>query len=206
VATVDELEQAAAALAAGRLVVYPTETLYALGADATSEAALSRLLDLKGRDAIKGMSVLVSDVTGVERWLAASLPPSARALAERFWPGALTIVVPATERVPRTLVGASGGIGFRCSPAPDANALLARFGRPITATSANPSSRAPAATIADARDYFGDRVAAYIDDGARVGSIASTVVEFFQGSAYLRRAGVIPVAALQEVTEIEREG
>lgn len=204
-ATADELERAAAALAAGRLVVYPTETLYGLGADASCEAALSRLLDCKGRDALKGVSVLVADAAGAERWLAAALPAPARALTERFWPGAITIVVPATDCVPAALVGASGGVGLRCSSDPDANALLERFGRPITATSANPSGRPPSTTVAEARDYFGDGVAVYVDGGERTASSASTVVEFSQGSAYLRRAGVISLTALRAVTEIKRE-
>jgi tRNA A37 threonylcarbamoyladenosine synthetase subunit TsaC/SUA5/YrdC len=94
-------------------------------------------------------------------------------------------------------------MGLRCSTDPIARALLARHGAPLTSTSANTSGRAPAATVAQARAYFGERVDAYVDGGERRDARVSTVVEFFQGRAYVRRTGAIPSSALRAVTDVE---
>ena len=123
----------------------------------------------------------------------------AEALAAAFWPGPLTIVARARGGVPRRLLGASSGIGLRCSSDPWASALLAAFARPITATSANPSGAAPAGDVAGARQYFADRVAYYLDGGSRSAQTPSSVVEFFRGAAYLRRSGSIGREALAAV-------
>lgn len=189
---------AADAIRAGGLVVYPTETIYALGADAGNAEAVQRLLAAKGRDDGRGMSVLVADLEQARVLLATDpvdTDPGTEAveLARRWWPGPLTLVLPAAAGLPRGLVGETGGVGLRCSSDPVAAALLKAAGVALTATSANPSSLEPARSVQTAREYFGDSVACYVDDGPRLAESASTVVEFLDGRAYLRRSGSVDV-------------
>jgi L-threonylcarbamoyladenylate synthase len=192
-----DTSSAVRALRAGGLVVYPTETVYGLGVDASSSSALGRLVELKGRDAAKGISVLVVDLETAAGLLRnRTVPDDALALAEACWPGPLTIVLPAAESLPRALVGPSGGIGLRCSADPVAAKLLREFAGPITSTSANPSGLPPATGVDAARAYFGERVACYVDAGPRRATAASTVVEFFERRVILRRVGGVPVQKL----------
>jgi L-threonylcarbamoyladenylate synthase len=202
IAADSHLRDAVAALTAGRLVVYPTETVYGLGADAMSPTGLAALLDLKGRSGKKGLSVLVADLDSAGPLLAAEPPAEALALARALWPGPLTLVLPAACSLPAQLVGANGGVGLRCSPDPLAAALVRDFGRPITATSANPSGWPAATDVEAARAYFGDRVACYLDGGPRRASTASTVVEFLKGRAILRRAGAVEARRLASIVPL----
>jgi L-threonylcarbamoyladenylate synthase len=150
-----DVEAAARRVAEGGLVAFPTETVWGLGADATRPEAVAALRAWKGRDGDKPISVLVEgraalDALGVE---ATAL---ARALAEAFWPGPLTLVVPAAHaRLAPGVVGADGTVGLRCSPDPTAAALaraLARAGAgPLTATSLNRGGEAPARSLDEAR-------------------------------------------------------
>jgi L-threonylcarbamoyladenylate synthase len=201
-ADAQQVSDAVAALRAERLVVYPTETVYGLGADAMSRRGLEALLALKGRRAGKGLSVLVTDLDCARPLLAADPPAGARELARVLWPGPLTLVLPAATSLPAALVGPTGGVGLRCSPDPLASALARSFGRPITATSANPSDRPPATDVEAARTYFGARVACYLDGGPRVGGTVSTVVEFLEGRAILRRAGAVEARQLASIVPL----
>jgi L-threonylcarbamoyladenylate synthase len=199
------IEEAVAALAADGLVVYPTETVYGIGVDAGSGDALERLVNLKGRDAGKGISVLVSELGSTGGLLAGPPPAAALKAARAFWPGPLTIVLPAAAGVSPLLVGPTGGIGLRCSSDPVCSALLRAFGRPLTSTSANPSGEAPATSVEEARNYFGSAVDCYLDGGLRRGRAVSTVVEFRDGSAYLRRAGAVSVHALGSIIVLDSD-
>lgn len=187
---------AVAALTGGGVVVYPTETFYGLGADALSEDSLRRLAALKGRDAGKPISVLVSSRT----MLLEIVPPlseTAERLMGKFWPGPLTLVLPARACVSPILTGGRGTIGVRISSHPLAEALVAELGRPVTATSANPSGREPATSVSQARGYFGSRVDAYLDGGPAPAGPGSTVIELSGDRAVLIREGVIPVSAIE---------
>jgi len=197
-----DLAAAVAALRAGRLVVYPTETVYGLGAAALDPMALALLLALKGRPEEKGFSVLVADLDVAANLLSEAPPSGARALADAFWPGPLTIVLRASSAVPAPLCGATGGVGLRCSSDPLATRLANAFGGPITATSANPSGTSSATDVATARAYFGERVECYLDDGPRTSDFASSVVEFSKGRAILRRAGAITMQRLASVVSL----
>jgi L-threonylcarbamoyladenylate synthase len=170
------VQDAVAALRRGGTVVYPTETFYGLGVDATNATALEHLLRLKVRPAGKPVAVLVSD-RGMLAMLVREVPPPAERLMDRFWPGPLTLVLPARASVPHALTGGSGTLGVRWSGHPVATALITALGRPVTAPSANPAAAAPPVTVAQARAYFGDAVDAYVDGGALPGGLASTVVE-----------------------------
>jgi L-threonylcarbamoyladenylate synthase len=198
------IADAVRALEAGLVVVYPTETVYGLGARADSSEGIDRLFRLKGRPEGKGVSLLVDDLGGAGSLIYGPAPAQAIALADAFWPGPLTIVLPAAAGVDRRLVGEGGGVGLRCSSDPLARALCAACSAPITSTSANPSGAQPATDIETARAYFGSDAGAYVDGGARSGGAVSTVVEFSRGRAILRRVGAIDSSALASVTPVDK--
>ncbi len=184
------VDAAARILAAGGIIVYPTETLYGLGADAGNDAALQRLVALKGREPGKPIAVLISDTQMVEE-LAQEIPARAADLMRRFWPGPLTIVLRAHAGVSRVLTGGGDGIGVRASSHPMAMALVRRLGRPVTAPSANPAGQRPPTRCEEARAYFGGRVDYYLDGGCLPGEPASTVVDARQALRVIRD-GVVP--------------
>lgn len=192
----EPLAGAVAALRRRDLIVYPTETLYGLGADALDEEALARLIALKGREPGKPISVLVSDLAML-RTLVDEIPPRALRLIERGWPGPLTLVLPAAPTVSLSLTGGSGTIGARISSAAIATELVRRFGRPITSPSANPAGGIPPTVVSQARSYFGDRVAAYVDGGPLPGEPPSTVLAVEGDQLRLIRPGVISLEDLE---------
>ncbi len=185
----DAVAAAAQVLARGGIVVYPTETLYALGADAFHAAALQRLVDLKVRQAGKPIAVLVSDLDMVTA-IAAEIPPRAHTLMRRFWPGPLTLVLRAHPHLSALLTGDGTGIGVRLSSHPLATALVRALGHPVTAPSANPAGMRPPATVEEARSYFGAQVDCYLDGGSLPGEPASTVVDIRDGFKLIRAGAV----------------
>jgi len=192
------LDEAVRRLGRGELVAYPTETVYGLGADAFSPDALARLFALKGREAEKGLSVLVPDASALARHTA-PLPRTAALLAARFWPGPLTLVVPVSDprfAGVRTLLG----VGFRCSPHPAAAALARAAASPIVSTSCNRSGEPPCASPAEIARAFGPDLAILAGDPAS-GLAPSTVVAVSdRGALSLLRAGAIPFAELERAS------
>jgi L-threonylcarbamoyladenylate synthase len=193
------LDDAAAVLARDGLVVFPTESVYGVGADATSARAVDALVAVRGREAGKPILVLASDLDMVTA-VAAALSPVARRLAARFWPGHVTLVLPARAGLPAALTAGTTTIGVRIPAHATARELAARLGRPVTAPSANPPGAPPARTIDEARAYFGDRVGAYVD-GGRCDGAASTVVAIEGEQMRIVRAGPIDEAAIRRVVE-----
>jgi L-threonylcarbamoyladenylate synthase len=199
----DEAVAAAArALAAGGIVVYPTETLYALGADAGNAAALRRLIELKVREAGKPVAVLI-DGADMLRGLAAEIPPEADALMRRFWPGPLTLVLRARSSVSPVLTGGGDGVGVRRSSHPLAAALVRALGRPVTTPSANPAGMPPPVAIDQARAYFGGCVEYYLDGGRLRGEPASTVVDVRAGVEVIRE-GAVPMETIRAALKPNR--
>ena len=193
------LDDAVAVLAAGGVVVFPTESVYGLGADATSAAAVDRLVAVRGREPGKPILVLASDVAMVTA-AARDVSPLARRLAERLWPGALTLVLPARDDLPAALTAGTGTIGVRVPAHATACALVARFGRPVTAPSANPPGEPPAETVDAARAYFGAGVGAYVDGGLCDGA-PSTVVAVDGDAIRIVREGRIDAATIRRAAE-----
>jgi len=183
------------ALARGKLVVFPTETLYGLGADARSDAAVERLVAVRGREAGKPILVLVRDVAMAET-VAAEMPEGARRLAARFWPGPLTLVLRARPGLSAALTAGSGTIGVRAPGHPAAAAIVDGLGGPVTAPSANPPGGTPPRRLDEARAYFGDRVDVYVDGGELPGG-GSTVASVDGDELRVLRAGVVSEAALR---------
>ncbi len=192
------IAQAIAALRAGEVVVYPTETFYGIGADAFAPAALERIFAIKGRDAARTIALIVHDNEAAFA-IAREVPQNARALARAFWPGPLTLVMPARAGLPAALIGPDGGVGVRVSSHPVARALAQGLGRAITATSANRSGASPARTIAEARAAFGATVKVFVEGGTLAGGAPSTVVQCDRRGWRLLRAGAIGIDEIEAV-------
>lgn len=187
---------AIAAMRADELVVYPTETFYGIGADAFSSAALERIFAIKGRDAAKTIALIAHDDEAAFA-VAREVPPVARILARAFWPGPLTLVMPARAGLPKALIGPGGGVGVRVSSHPIARALGRGLGRAITATSANRSGEPPARTLAEARVSLGSQVKVFVEGGTLTGGAPSTVVQCDRDGWRILRAGAVSVAEIE---------
>jgi L-threonylcarbamoyladenylate synthase len=182
---------AIAVLRTGGLVVFPTETFYAIGADPMQPCALAQIIRIKGREPNKPIALIAADRDSAFAF-AREVPADARLLAETFWPGPLTVVMPARAGLHEALTGPGGGIGVRVSPHPTARAVAAAVGGLVTATSANLSGQPPARTLAEAQRALGGRINCYLDGGALGSEAPSTVVEFASdGSFRIVRPGVI---------------
>jgi len=187
------VEAAVRALRSGGLVALPTETYFALAADALSEAALARLYEVKGRAAAQTLSVLI-DGPGMLATLVREVPPAAQKLIDAHWPGALTIALPARAGLPAAIVSERGLVAVRWSPAAMPCAVVRVLGRPITATSANKSGAPPVRTADEARAALGDAV--HVMAGESPGGPPSTLVAVEGDRVELLRAGAIDFAAL----------
>jgi L-threonylcarbamoyladenylate synthase len=186
---------AVAALAAGDLVVFPTESIYGLGADACSSAAVARLVAVRGREAGKPILVLVRDLEMAAR-VSIGASPAARRLAACFWPGPLTLVLPARPGLPEPLTAGTGTIGVRVPAHATARALVEGLRAPITAPSANPPGAEPPRRLAQARAYFGERVAVYLEGGQLRGG-TSTVAAVEGERLRILRPGLVSEADLR---------
>ena len=193
------LEEAVARLARGELVAYPTETVYALGADAFTPRALDSLLDAKGRAGDRGLSVLIRDAAALAEH-ARPMPDVARRLAARFWPGPLTLVV-AVSDARFGAVATPLGVGFRCSPQASAAALARAAPAPVVSTSCNKSGEPPCTTAAEVASCFGDRLPVLGGEPA-TGLAPSTVVSIAaDGALRLLRAGALDFAELEAAAQ-----
>lgn len=197
-AKAENFSAAVAALKRGEVIVFPTETLYGLGADALDFLAVEKVFQLKGRDADSPIPVLVSDREMLGR-LVAKVPSLAEKLIARFWPGPLTLVLPAREDIPAPLINATGGVGVRISSQTIAAELVKALGSPLTATSANPSGKPPARTAEAAKKYFAGQIDIFLDGGALTSRTGSTVVEIVGESLRIIRAGDITKTQLEEI-------
>ena len=200
---VEDFYPAIEALARGDVIVVPTETLYGLGADALNEAAVDRVLSLKGREADNPISVLVAN-QNMLRSLVTEIPPAAQRLMNRYWPGPLTLVLPGRNGIPKPLCNATGGIAVRISSQPIATLLVKALGRPVTATSANPSGKEPARTLQESKTYFADQIHVYVDGGTLTSKSGSTVLEVMDNRIRIIREGEISAFELETVLGQER--
>jgi len=212
----DLLAPAIAALRADGLVVYPTETFYGVGARALSRTAVRAVATLKdridaepharaasggsaasGETPPKPIALILADRTMLDRVVTA-VPRVAERLIARFWPGPLTLVLPARDDLPPELAAGTGRVGVRVSSHPLARELSAAVGEPITATSANRASAPPATDVATARAALGSAITAYVDGGVVAGGLGSTVLVVDDDAARIVRAGAIPADALRD--------
>ncbi|HJS80360.1 MAG TPA: L-threonylcarbamoyladenylate synthase [Vitreimonas sp.] len=195
------IARAAEILHAGGLVVFPTETVYGLGGDATNPNAVARIFEAKGRPRF---NPLISHILGVEdAERHAKLHPTARSLAARFWPGPLTLVAPrrADSTVAELACAGLATIALRAPAHPMARELLAAFGKPIVAPSANRSGHVSATTAQHAAEDLGDRVDLVLDAGPTPIGLESTIVAVADdGGATLLRSGAVSRAEIEAIT------
>lgn len=191
------LEAAERTVAAGRLVVLPTDTVYGIGCDAFSPAAVEALLAAKGRGRAMPPPVLVPDTRTLDG-IATGVSQTVRDLVSAFWPGGLTVVVSAQPSLDWDLGDTGGTVAVRMPLHPVALELLERTG-PLAVTSANLTGEPAATTAQQALDAFGSAVPVYLDGGPRSDSTPSTIVDGTGPRLRLLRAGAVPVEALREV-------
>lgn len=190
---------AAAAITRGELVVVPTDTVYGLAANAFSPEAVQRLLDAKGRGRHMPPPVLIDAKPTLDA-LATSVPEWARALADAFWPGPLTLVFRQQPSLQWDLGDAKSTVAIRIPAHEELLEILGRTG-PLAVSSANTTGE-PAAEVVDAAEsMLGDSVAVYVDGGQVPGPVPSTIVDCTSETPRLLRAGLVSVDALNEVLE-----
>jgi len=193
-----EIEKAVALLNAGELVAFPTETVYGLGADAANAAAVARIFAAKGRPKTHPLIVHFSGFAAARAW-AAEVPDAAAKLADAFWPGPLTRVLPKAPPVPAAGPGGQESGALRAPAHPVARALLAAFGRGIAAPSANRYGRISPTRARDVRDELGGRVAMVLDGGDCEVGLESTIVACLGGRVTLLRPGSISRSQVADV-------
>jgi L-threonylcarbamoyladenylate synthase len=197
-ATGADIDQAARLLRAGELVAFPTETVYGLGADASNPAAVARIFAAKGRPSDHPVIVHLASQEAVADW-AREFPGPARALAARFWPGPLTLVLRRRSRVPDEVTGGQDTVALRVPAHPVAQALLRRFGGGVAAPSANRYGRVSPTRAEHVVDELGDRVALVLDGGDCEVGLESTIVAFAGDRGVLLRPGHISRRELEDV-------
>jgi L-threonylcarbamoyladenylate synthase len=196
--TRDHIAEAVKVLRAGGLVAFPTETVYGLGADARSSDAVKKIFAAKGRVATNPLIVHVADKFTAQRY-AARWPNEAVVLAEAFWPGPLTLVVPKTEQIVAEATAGLSSVGLRVPGHPLALEMLRAFDGPVAAPSANPSGRVSPTTAEHVRAGLGDRVDLILDGGAcRVG-IESTVLDLSGAKPVILRPGGVERRQIEEM-------
>ena len=182
-------------IASGGIVAYPTETFYGLGAKYDMESSLDRLCSMKERPLEKAMPLIIGN-RGLLACLTSSTSVGSAALMERFWPGPLTLVLPARENLSRFITAGTRKVAVRM-PGESFGLDLARVAEfPITATSANVSGMPPAGDAEAVLRYFGDAVDLVVDAGAAPGGLPSTIVEATRDGIKILREGVIKKEAL----------
>lgn len=183
-------------LRAGAVVSFPTDTVYALAASLSSPAAVRRIYEIKHRSRQKPLPVLLSNVRHIDR-VAASPDPLTLALAERFWPGPLTVIVPAKADALPEIVGPGHTVAVRVPDHAAARAVIAAASGALATTSANRSGRAPARSAAEVRSQLGDAVDLLLDGGEVGEGIASTLVRISGQRLEILRQGVLPASTIE---------
>lgn len=192
------IDAAAARLRAGGLVVFPTETVYGLGADALNEAAVARVFAAKGRPPENPLIVHVAD-EAMARGIVSDWPPGASDLVRAFWPGPLTLVVGRSATVPAIVTGGGETVALRCPDHPVALALIRAFGGPIVGPSANRSGSISPTSAGRVRAVFGEDEVMVLDGGPCRGGIESTVVSLARRPARVLRLGAVSAGEIARV-------
>lgn len=195
-ATDDAIARAVAILREGGVVAIPTDTVYGIAASIEHPAAIERIFAIKGRAGTKALPVLISDRAQLDRF-GVAISADARALAERFWPGALTLVVRAAAWAPDVLLRGGTTVGLRMPASDDALAIIAGAGGALAVTSANRSGDREARSADEVERALGDRLDAVVDGGPSPGAAASTVVDASVAPPRILRAGALDAAQLR---------
>lgn len=194
-ATLDACRAAADAVTTGELIVYPTDTVYGIGASITNQQAVKALFAAKHRPYDMALSVAVADKEMISR--IAVLNDTAEKLIDKFLPGPLTIIIKKRPDVPNIVTANSDKIGFRIPDHPVAREIC-RMSGPIVATSANTHSKPDAVNIDMAVEAFGDQISVYVDDGPSPGGKPSTIVWIKDDEYEIVRQGEITAEMIEE--------
>jgi L-threonylcarbamoyladenylate synthase len=184
------LDRAAALLRAGELVAFPTDTVYGVGAIVWDAGAVGKLYTVKLRVLDKAIPVLLADPADVVL-VARDLPRTALRIAQYFWPGPLTLVVPRAERVPDEVTAGGSTVAVRVPDHDLARALIRAAGAPLATTSANLSGQASLVTAQEVADQLGERIALILDGGPCPGGVPSTILDLTQPQPSILRPGPI---------------
>jgi L-threonylcarbamoyladenylate synthase len=185
-----------ALLRTGRLVAFPTETVYGLGANALDAEAVARIFAAKGRPSNNPLIVHIADIDQIAL-VAADFPPAAKTLAERFWPGPLTLILPKSPNLPSITTAGGETVGVRIPAHPVARAIIAAAGIPVAAPSANRFTEVSPTTAAHVVKGLGGRIDAIVDAGPTSVGIESTVLDITRVPPTLWRAGMISQSELE---------
>ncbi len=189
------VKQAAEVLRAGGCIALPTDTLYGLAVNPFDVAAVEKLFAVKGRESGRAVALIGADTDQILERMG-PLPPTARALAARFWPGPLTLILPAPRELP-TAVSNNGTVGVRVPDHAVARAVCRAAGFPLTATSANLSGDAATSSPDVVARTLGDRIDLLVDAGATPGGPPSTLVDVTEPAPRLVRVGAVAWADIE---------
>jgi L-threonylcarbamoyladenylate synthase len=192
----DSIDYAAGFIKRGDVVAIPTDTFYGLSADPFNLAAIERVFQIKGRPENRALPILVDSIDQAVE-LARDIPDPFLKLAHKFWPGALTIVVEATHRLPLKVTGNSGRVALRWADSRIATALIGSVGGPVTGTSANLSGHPSCSNANALADQLGDRLQLILDAGDTNGSMASTIVRIDGDEWSIVREGALPNSVIE---------
>lgn len=191
-----EIERCGEILRSGGVVAFPTDTVYCLGAAITNRKAVARIFQIKGRNTTKALPVLVADISQMKE-LASKMPDIVCRLSQRFLPGALTLVLPKTNKVSDDITGGLKTVALRIPDNKIALDLIKAAGAPLTGTSANLSGKPSTLTAEEVRKQLGSMVDYIIDGGRVTGGVESTIVDFSGDEAKILRQGSVPKSELQ---------
>jgi L-threonylcarbamoyladenylate synthase len=191
-----DFERILSILQDGGVIGFPTDTAYGLGADPFNADAIDRIFAIKGRAEAKPILLLVNSILMAES-VSDPAPPFYE-VAGKFWPGPLTVIVPASKALPDNLTAGTNTIGLRWPVATFATRLVEQFGKPITATSANRSGMAAAVTVEEVRSQIGDSVEVLIDGGRLPSRSGSTLLDLTADPPLLLREGPVTFESLDD--------
>ena len=175
----------------GGLVAVPTDTIYGLAGNGLDAEAVAKIYEVKGRPSIKPLILLVPNLDVAETFCSV-IPESARLLAEVFWPGALTLVLPRSDAVPDIVSAGGNTVGVRCPDHPKTLELLRLTGVPLAAPSANISDMPSPKSVEDVLAYFDGKIDCVIDGGISALGFESTIVDFTAEPCKILRQGALP--------------
>ena len=183
-------DEAAEIIKKGGLVAVPTETVYGLAGNGLDEEAVKQIYEVKGRPQVKPLSLMVHGAEAMEQYCE-DVPEGARLLAERFWPGPLTIVLKAKDNIPPIVLAGGDTVGLRCPDHPMTLALLEKAGVPFAAPSANPSGEESPKNARQVQDYFDGRIEGIINGGECGIGRESTIISMAQKPYQILRQGAL---------------
>lgn len=201
----DAIEEAVKWILDGGIVALGTDTLYGLAVDPFNRTAVARLFEVKEREPDRAMPLIAADASQISSHLG-KLSPAAERLAERYWPGPLTLAVPAPAALPRDVTGGRKTVGVRVPAADIARAVCAGCGKPVTATSANLSGEPPTADPDQVERTLAGRIDFLLDTGPAPGGPPSTIVDVTTAAPTLIRAGAVPWHEIQTWLDTHHNG